>query len=88
VARLGGDEMVAVFVGTGAAAAADEAAAAVVFAEQSPAPTVESIMDDVYWEVDNKTAAGATWVLISMVNWFFWPKRRGASRWFKRTTPK
>ena len=41
-------------------AAADEAAAAVVFAEQSPAPTVESIMDDVYWEVDNKTAAGAT----------------------------
>ena len=43
-----------------ASAEADEAAAAVVFAEQSPAPTVESIMDDVYWEVDNKTAAGAT----------------------------
>jgi pyruvate dehydrogenase E1 component alpha subunit len=41
-------------------AAKDEAAASVVFADQSPAPTVESIMDDVYWEVDNKTIAGQT----------------------------
>jgi pyruvate dehydrogenase E1 component alpha subunit len=40
--------------------AKEEAAASVVFADQSPAPTVESIMDDVYWEVDNKTVAGQT----------------------------
>ena len=40
--------------------AADEAAAAVAFADASAAPTIESIMDDVYWEVDNKTAAGQT----------------------------
>lgn len=40
--------------------AADEAAASVVFADASPTPTVESIMDDVYWEVDNKTTAGQT----------------------------
>jgi pyruvate dehydrogenase E1 component alpha subunit len=40
--------------------AADEAAAAVAFADASPAPSIESIMDDVYWEVDNKTAAGQT----------------------------
>lgn len=41
-------------------AAADEAAAAVTFADASPAPTIASIMDDVYWEVDNKTTAGQT----------------------------
>lgn len=41
-------------------AAKDEAAASVVFADQSPAPTIESIMDDVYWEVDNKTVVGQT----------------------------
>jgi pyruvate dehydrogenase E1 component alpha subunit len=40
--------------------AADEAAAAVAFADASPAPTIESIMDDVYWEVDEKTVAGQT----------------------------
>lgn len=40
--------------------AADEAAAAVAFADGSPAPSIESIMDDVYWEVDNKTIAGQT----------------------------
>jgi len=37
--------------------AKQEAAAAVDFAEQSPAPTAESIMDDVYWESDNNTEA-------------------------------
>lgn len=40
--------------------AADEAAAAVAFADASVAPSIESIMDDVYWEVDNKTTAGQT----------------------------
>lgn len=40
--------------------AADEAAAAVTFADASPAPSIESIMDDVYWEVDNNTTAGQT----------------------------
>jgi pyruvate dehydrogenase E1 component alpha subunit len=39
------------------AAAKQEAAAAVEFAEKSPAPSVESIMTDVYWETDNATAA-------------------------------
>ena len=39
------------------AEAKQEAAAAVDFAEQSPVPTVESIMDDVYWETDNNTEA-------------------------------
>ncbi|HEY1123879.1 MAG TPA: thiamine pyrophosphate-dependent enzyme, partial [Haloferula sp.] len=34
-----------------------EAAAAVKFADASPAPTIESIMDDVYWETDNNTPA-------------------------------
>jgi len=34
-----------------------EAAASVKFADASPAPTVESIMDDVYWETDNNTPA-------------------------------
>ena len=36
-------------------AAKQEAAASVEFAENAPAPTVESIMDDVYWETDNGT---------------------------------
>lgn len=40
--------------------AADEAAAAVAFADASPAPSIESIMDDVYWEVDNNTSSGQT----------------------------
>jgi len=40
--------------------AADEAAAAVAFADASPAPSIESIMDDVYWEVDNNTPSGQT----------------------------
>ncbi len=34
-----------------------DAAAAVKFAEESPAPTVDDIMDDVYWETDNDTEA-------------------------------
>jgi pyruvate dehydrogenase E1 component alpha subunit len=34
-----------------------EADAAVEFAEQSPAPTVASVMEDVYWESDHDTAA-------------------------------
>ena len=38
-------------------AAKQEAAASVEFAEKSPAPTVESIMEDVYWESDNATEA-------------------------------
>ncbi|MFC7337385.1 pyruvate dehydrogenase (acetyl-transferring) E1 component subunit alpha [Haloferula chungangensis] len=38
-------------------AAKEEAAASVKFAEESPAPTIESIMDDVYWESDNNTEA-------------------------------
>ncbi len=37
--------------------ASAEAAAAVQFAEESPAPTVEDIMMDVYWESDNNTEA-------------------------------
>jgi len=37
--------------------AKNEAAAAVKFAESSPAPTVEDIMSDVYWETDNNTPA-------------------------------
>lgn len=36
-------------------AAADEAAASVKFAEESPAPTVADISTDVYWESDNDT---------------------------------
>jgi pyruvate dehydrogenase E1 component alpha subunit len=44
--------------------AANEAAAAVKFAEESPAPTIESIMDDVYWETDNGTPA-------SKLGWHF-----------------
>lgn len=38
-------------------AAKKEAADSVVFAEESPAPTVESIMEDVYWESDHDTEA-------------------------------
>ncbi|MBB5353501.1 pyruvate dehydrogenase E1 component alpha subunit [Haloferula luteola] len=37
--------------------AKQEAAASVEFAESSPAPTVDSIMNDVYWETDNQTDA-------------------------------
>lgn len=37
--------------------AKEEAAAAVKFAEESPAPGVDEIMDDVYWETDNDTEA-------------------------------
>ena len=40
--------------------ATEEAAAAVVFADQSPAPSIDDIMKDVYWEVDNQTEAGRT----------------------------
>ena len=35
----------------------DEAAAAVKFAEESPAPTIADISTDVYWESDNQTPA-------------------------------
>ena len=38
-------------------AAADEAAAAVKFADESPAPTVADIGTDVYWETDHNTPA-------------------------------
>lgn len=38
-------------------AANEEAAAAVTFAEESPAPTVADISTDVYWETDNQTDA-------------------------------
>ncbi len=41
-------------------AAKQEAKASAEFAEASPIPTVESIFEDVYWEVDNKTVAGQT----------------------------
>jgi pyruvate dehydrogenase E1 component alpha subunit len=41
-------------------AAQEEAQAAVQFADASPPPEVSDIMDDVYWEVDNLTDAGAT----------------------------
>ena len=37
--------------------AKQEAVAAAKFADESPAPTVESIFEDVYWETDNKTDA-------------------------------
>lgn len=40
--------------------AKQEAAASATFAEQSPAPTVEDIFDDVYWETDNNTESGNT----------------------------
>jgi pyruvate dehydrogenase E1 component alpha subunit len=38
-------------------AAADEAAASVKFAEESPAPTIADISTDVYWETDHDTPA-------------------------------
>jgi pyruvate dehydrogenase E1 component alpha subunit len=38
-------------------AAKEESAASVKFADESPPPTVEDIMDDVYWESDNNTEA-------------------------------
>jgi pyruvate dehydrogenase E1 component alpha subunit len=41
-------------------AAMKEAEAAGAFAEQSALPDPGEIFDDVYWEVDNKTEAGAT----------------------------
>jgi pyruvate dehydrogenase E1 component alpha subunit len=37
-----------------------EAEASAEFAQASPYPEPESIFEDVYWEVDNKTEAGAT----------------------------
>jgi pyruvate dehydrogenase E1 component alpha subunit len=37
-----------------------EAEASAEFAKASPYPEPESIFEDVYWEVDNKTEAGAT----------------------------
>lgn len=37
--------------------ATTEAAASVKFAEESPAPTIQDIMTDVYWETDNDTPA-------------------------------
>jgi pyruvate dehydrogenase E1 component alpha subunit len=37
-----------------------EASASVKFAEESPAPAIESIYDDVYYEVDRQTEAGRT----------------------------
>jgi len=40
--------------------AKNEAAASVKFAEESPYPTVDSIFEDVYSEVDNNTVAGNT----------------------------
>lgn len=39
------------------AAAKEETAAAVKFAEESPAPTIADISTDVYWETDNDTEA-------------------------------
>ena len=38
-------------------AAKQETDAAVIFADESPAPTIEDITDDVYWETDNNTEA-------------------------------
>lgn len=37
--------------------AKQEAAASTKFAEESPAPTIEDVMKDVYWETDNATPA-------------------------------
>ncbi len=37
--------------------AKQEATASTQFAEESPAPTIEDITNDVYWETDNKTEA-------------------------------
>jgi pyruvate dehydrogenase E1 component alpha subunit len=41
-------------------AATAEAEASMEFSEASPYPEPETIFEDVYWEVDNKTTAGAT----------------------------
>lgn len=41
-------------------AAGKEADDSAVFAEKSPFPDESEIMDDIYWEVDNNTAAGRT----------------------------
>lgn len=41
-------------------AAKQEAAAAVKFADESPFPSEQSIMEDIYWEVDKGTEAGKT----------------------------
>jgi len=41
-------------------AAQKEAEASAEFADSSPYPEPESIFEDVYWEVDNKTTAGST----------------------------
>ncbi len=41
-------------------AARQEALASVQYAEESPNPPLESLFEDVYWEVDNKTEAGTT----------------------------
>lgn len=41
-------------------AAMKEAEASGAFADESPLPDPSEIYDDVYWEVDNKTEAGAT----------------------------
>jgi pyruvate dehydrogenase E1 component alpha subunit len=41
-------------------AATAEAEASMDFSEASPYPEPETIFEDVYWEVDNKTTAGAT----------------------------
>jgi pyruvate dehydrogenase E1 component alpha subunit len=40
--------------------AKEEADASVVFAEESPAPTIADISTDVYWETDNQTEASKT----------------------------
>lgn len=39
-------------------AANEEAKEAAAYADEAEPPSVDSIMDDVYWEVDNKTEAG------------------------------
>jgi pyruvate dehydrogenase E1 component alpha subunit len=46
-------------------AAAEEAAASVKFAEESPAPTIADISTDVYWETDNDTPASRKSAAIS-----------------------
>ena len=40
--------------------AKEEAKQSAIFADESPAPTVEDIFDDVYWETDNNTESGNT----------------------------
>ena len=40
--------------------AGDEAETAAQFAQQSPYPDESEMLDDVYWEVDNRTEAGNT----------------------------